>query len=99
MLSNHEVIDGDGTPVAGQLSEDTSPLAPSLLLEAKEELELVLRHPTISRSSNLVRFLSFVCAKYFEGEAEEIRERTVAIEALGRKESSFDSHADPIVPR
>jgi len=97
MLSNHEVIDGDGTPVAGQLSEDTSPLAPSLLLEAKEELELVLRHPTISRSSNLVRFLSFVCAKYFEGEAEEIRERAVAIEALGRKESSFDSHADPIV--
>jgi beta-glucanase (GH16 family) len=97
MLPNHEGIDDDGIPVASQLPEDTLPLSPSLLLEAKAELELVLRHSSISRSSNLVRFLSFICAKYFEGEAEEIRERTVAIDALGRKEASFDSHADPIV--
>ena len=69
----------------------------STLLEEKEELERVLQYPPISRSSNLVRFLSFICNKYFEGEGDEIRERTVAVEALGRKESTFDSHADPIV--
>ncbi len=63
----------------------------------KEELEWVLSHPEISRSTNLVRFLSFICNKYFNGELKDIREHTIAIDALGRKESSFDSHADPIV--
>ena len=65
--------------------------------EEKKELEHVLNFQGINRSSNMVRFLSFICNKYFEGEAEDIRERTVAVEALGRKEANFDSHADPIV--
>jgi beta-glucanase (GH16 family) len=65
--------------------------------EEREELERVLNHPDISRSQSLVRFLSFICNKYFEGEADGIREYTIAVEALGRKESSFDSHIDPIV--
>jgi beta-glucanase (GH16 family) len=66
-------------------------------LEEKQELEWVLAHPEISRSLNLVRFLSFVCNKYFDGESRDIREYAIAVEALGRKESNFDSHADPIV--
>jgi beta-glucanase (GH16 family) len=65
--------------------------------EEREELERVLRHPDISRSTSLVRFLTFICNKYFDGESNEIREYTIAVEALGRKESSFDSHTDPIV--
>ncbi|MGP8187372.1 MAG: glycoside hydrolase family 16 protein [Terracidiphilus sp.] len=65
--------------------------------EEKLELEWVLRHPEISRSASLVRFLSFVCNKYFEGESKDIREYAIAVEALGRKESNFDPHDDPIV--
>lgn len=65
--------------------------------EEREELERVLLHPDISRSQSLVRFLSFICNKYFDGEADDIREYTIAVEALGRRESSFDSHIDPIV--
>jgi beta-glucanase (GH16 family) len=65
--------------------------------EEREELERVLSDPEISRSQSLVRFLSFICNKYFEGQTEDIREYTIAVEALGRKESSFDSHIDPIV--
>jgi hypothetical protein len=65
--------------------------------EEREELERVLGDPEISRSASLVRFLSFICNKYFDGQADEIREYTIAVEALGRKESSFDSHIDPIV--
>lgn len=60
-------------------------------------MEWVLCHPEISHSASLVRFLSFICNKYFNGESEEIREHTIAVEALGRKASSFDSHVDPIV--
>lgn len=63
----------------------------------KAELEWVLAHPEISRSNNLVRFLTFICTKYFEGATKEIREQTIATEALGRKHANFDSHADPIV--
>jgi hypothetical protein len=63
----------------------------------KEELEWLLHSPEISRSASFVRFLSFICNKYFEGAANEIREYSIAVEALGRKESSFDSHVDPIV--
>ncbi len=65
--------------------------------EEREELERILNHPEISRSQSLVRFLSYICNKYFDGEADDIREYTIAVEALGRKESSFDSHIDPIV--
>jgi hypothetical protein len=65
--------------------------------EEKKELEWLLHSPEISRSASFVRFLSFICNKYFEGAANEIREYSIAVEALGRKESSFDSHVDPIV--
>ena len=65
--------------------------------EEKEELEWLLHSPEISRSTSFVRFLSFVCNKYFDGAAKDIREYTIAVEALGRKESNFDSHVDPIV--
>lgn len=70
---------------------------PDRFREERAELERVLNDPEISRSQSLVRFLSFICNKYFEGQTEDIREYTIAVEALGRKESSFDSHIDPIV--
>jgi hypothetical protein len=60
-------------------------------------LAWLLERPEISRSANLVRLLTFVCAKYFEGRSGEIRESAIAVEALGRRREGFDSHSDPIV--
>jgi len=84
--------------------EWTAPPEPQQILpagnnfrEEREELERVLSHPEFSRSASLVRFLSFICNKYFDGQTDDIREYSIAVEALGRKESSFDSHVDPIV--
>jgi beta-glucanase (GH16 family) len=65
--------------------------------EERAELARVLRHPEISRSISLVRFLTFICRKYFEQRSDEIREHSIAVHALGRKESTFDSQVDPIV--
>lgn len=65
--------------------------------EERRELEWVLAQPEFARSASLVRFLSFICKCYFEGETAEIREYSIAVEALGRKPASFDSHVDPIV--
>lgn len=63
----------------------------------REELEWLLSHPEMVRSTNLVRFLSFICNRYFDGQSDDIREYSIAVEALGRKAASFDSHVDPIV--
>jgi beta-glucanase (GH16 family) len=65
--------------------------------EERLELASVLSHPEISRSSAAVRFLTFVCEKYFDGRSEEIREYSIAVEALGRHDVNFDSNIDPIV--
>jgi beta-glucanase (GH16 family) len=65
--------------------------------DEEQEVAWLLERPEISRSANLVRFLTFVCAKYFEGHSEEIRESAIAVEALGRRKDAFDSQSDPIV--
>ena len=65
--------------------------------EEERELAGLLERPEISRSANLVRLLTFVCARYFEGRSQEIRESAIAVEALGRRREGFDSQSDPIV--
>jgi beta-glucanase (GH16 family) len=65
--------------------------------EEQEELSRLLALPEIARSANLVRLLSFICEKYFEGKTDEIRESAIAVQALGRRKEGFDSQADPIV--
>ena len=63
----------------------------------RQLLEKVLASTAISRSASLVRFLSFICTKYFEGQSEEIREYAIAVDALGRRAGNYDSRVDPIV--
>jgi beta-glucanase (GH16 family) len=65
--------------------------------EEQEELSRLLALPEISRAANLVRLLTFICEKYFEGKTGEIRESAIAVQALGRRKDGFDSQVDPIV--
>jgi beta-glucanase (GH16 family) len=65
--------------------------------EEEQELSAVLASPAIARSTNLVRLLTFICQKYFDGKADEIKETAIAIQALGRRAEDFDSQVDPIV--
>ncbi len=76
---------------------DPAQKPPPEFAEERQELEWLLRHPEMARSANLVRFLSFICNRYFDGAADDIREYSIAVEALGRKAENFDSHVDPIV--
>ncbi|MFB3903180.1 MAG: hypothetical protein ACE15E_06980 [Acidobacteriota bacterium] len=64
--------------------------------EIRAELAAVLSSKYFSRAPTLVQFLSYVCEKYFQGEAAQIKEYTVAVEAFGRPES-FEPKRDPIV--
>ena len=84
---------GAATPTGSHLPHSASAGS----LEERRELEWVLAQPEFARSASLIRFLTFICDRYFEGETGEIREYSIAVEALGRKPASFDSHVDPIV--
>jgi hypothetical protein len=66
-------------------------------LEAERaELDIVLTSGMLGRTNNLVRLLTFVCEKYFDGTIDEIKEYSIAVQALGRPEN-FDPQVDTIV--
>ena len=62
----------------------------------KAEVALLLASGIFSRAPNLVQILTYICAKYFEGLPEEIKEYNIAVEALGRP-PDFDQKRDSIV--
>ena len=64
--------------------------------EEREELETVLRSGIFARSPSLAQFLQYVCGRYFDGQAEGLKEYNVATEALGRG-ADFDQKKDSIV--
>src|SRR5579875_1587364 len=62
----------------------------------RAELKAVLDSGLLSRSPHLVRFLTYVCERYFEGHAAQIKEYTIGVEAFGWS-ASFDPKKDSIV--
>ena len=65
-------------------------------LEAERaEVDDILSSGVFGRT-NAFRLLTFVCEKYFEGAIDEIKEYSIAVQALGRPES-FDPQVDTIV--
>ena len=62
----------------------------------KAELKAVIESKLFARAPSLVQFLSYVCQKYFDGSASEIKEYNIAVEAFGRG-PGFHQKEDPIV--
>src|SRR6266851_4541544 len=60
------------------------------------ELEAILGSGIFHRAPNLAQVLTYVCAKYFEGAGEQVKEYNIAVEALGRP-PDFDQKKDSIV--
>src|SRR5208283_1019524 len=60
------------------------------------EVAVVLASGIFGRAPNLVQILTYICAKYFEGSQEAIKEYNIAVEALGRP-ADFDQKRDSIV--
>ncbi len=72
-------------------------MPPTILFEReKQELEAIWSSGIFSRATNQALLLKYVCAKYFEGAADEIKEYNIAVEALGRP-VEFDQKRDAIV--
>jgi Malectin domain len=64
--------------------------------QERNELHSVLASGIFHRAPNLANVLTYVCEKYFEGTAEQIKEYNIAVEALGRP-ADFDQRRDSIV--
>jgi len=64
--------------------------------QQKHELEAILSSGIFNRAPNLELLLKYVCAKYFEGTGDQIKEYNIAVEALGRP-ADFDQKRDSIV--
>jgi Malectin domain len=64
--------------------------------QERSELETILNSGIFNRAPNLAMLLNYVCSKYFEHGAEQIKEYNIAVEALGRP-AEFDPRADSIV--
>ena len=61
----------------------------------RQELETVLT-TVLNRSSNMKKLLSYVCKRYFDGQASEIKEYSIAVDAFGRP-AGFDPATDSII--
>ena len=64
--------------------------------QEKLALSRLLASGVFNRAPNLALLLNYVCSKYFEGVADQIKEYNIAVEALGRP-VEFDQRADSIV--
>ena len=64
--------------------------------QERHELEAILASGILSRAPNLAHLLTYVCTKYFEGTADQIKEYNIAVDALGRS-PHFDQKRDSIV--
>src|SRR5262245_20283709 len=75
--------------------QDQDPGKLSLEVE-KAELEAVLASSLFVRTPSLANLLSYLCQKYFQGEADLLKEYTIGVEAFGRA-PDFDKKEDSIV--
>lgn len=62
----------------------------------RAELEAVLNSRLFTRAPSLVNILRYVCDRHFEGQAEDLKEYSIAVEGLGRP-PDFDQKKDSIV--
>jgi hypothetical protein len=62
----------------------------------QKELDWLLTSGVLGRSHNLAQMLQFICEKHFQGQASQITEHALAVEALGRR-SDFNPQLDTIV--
>jgi len=64
--------------------------------QSKTELATVLKSGLLAHAPGLAQFLEYVCGRCFEGQASQIKEYSIAVEALGRP-PDFDQKKDSIV--
>ena len=62
----------------------------------RAEMDAILRSGIFGKAPRLGEFFRYICERYFEGQADRIKEYSIAVEALGRP-AEFDPKKDSIV--
>jgi len=62
----------------------------------RAEVEAILRSGIFNRAPNLDAFFRYICERHFKGEGDEVKEYSIAVEAL-RRPPDFDQKKDSIV--
>ena len=70
--------------------------APDNFGPERAAVERLLASGIFDRSPSLAIFLRYICSKYLENKADDIKEYSIAVEALGRR-PDFDQKRDAIV--
>ncbi|HSY35588.1 MAG TPA: malectin domain-containing carbohydrate-binding protein [Acidobacteriaceae bacterium] len=65
-------------------------------LSERAELDWLLESGALGRSANLMKVLRYVCDETAAGRGDQIKEYSIAVEALGRR-ADFDPQTDTIV--
>src|SRR5579863_4863070 len=73
---------------------DTSPLADAPRI--REQLERLLVHPLFANSKRYPALLAYAVEQTLQGNASELKERSIGVEVFGRS-PSYDANADPVV--
>jgi hypothetical protein len=71
-------------------------MSASLDYQHRAELEAVIASGIFAKAPSLALLLDYICTKFFEGQANQIKEYNIAVEALSRP-PSFDPRQDSIV--
>jgi malectin (di-glucose binding ER protein) len=64
--------------------------------QEREEFDLILQSGIFEKAPRLGRFFRYVCERHFEGQGAQVKEYSIAVEALGRS-TDFDPKRDSIV--
>jgi hypothetical protein len=85
------------SPSVGAIGTPESLISAEAGAEAeRRELDWLLTPGVLGRSGNLTRVLKYICEERFTGRANQIKEYSIATEALGRR-PDFDPNSDTIV--
>src|SRR6478672_2692214 len=84
-------------PLAPKSIQDMEP--PALAYDpvlVREQLQRLLSHPFFSNSKRYPALLAYVVEQTLQGNAVELKERSIGIEVFGRT-PTYDANADPVV--
>lgn len=76
-----------------QIASAKSP--PTELLEEQKEFESVVA--ALANSSRLLRLITYIGGKYFQGQTDTLSEYSIATDVFGRSKSTFNAGEDAIV--
>jgi hypothetical protein len=92
-------VGASGMPASRPSRATLEPWVPQSLTDREailSQLELLLVHPLFSQSKRYPALLRFVVEQTLDGNADQVKERSIGMEVFGRS-PGYDANADPVV--